>query len=228
MGHDPGTNGKRSNVLTRYKTQGTPWMIIIDPKGVVRANDFMIDHDKCVSLIDKFAKDAANGAGMIGQEFPDLADATWIHDRKKERSFKLWVMNAIRWWDVSSEEETKTIKALIRLQKKYRSKKMNLVLVARSPADGEACTKEQVLAAAKAIKWKGALILDADGALQAKVRELGYPAAAASPTVLVDWQSEILWVSTADKMTDKDKKDVAAKKAYDKIFKFVRKELTGK
>lgn len=228
VGHDPGTNGRRSNVLTRYKTQGTPWMIIIDPRGVVRANDFLIGYDKCVELIDEFAKQAASGAGMIGLPFPDLADATWIHDRKKERNFKKYVLNAVRWWDVTSESETATIKAVIALYKKYRSKKMNLVLAVRSPAEGDACTEEQALAAAKAIKWKGPLILDADGALLGKVREMGYPEAVASPTVLMDWQSEILWVSTADKMTDKDKKDPAAKAAHQKMFKFVRKKLTGK
>ena len=42
FGHDPGLDGRRSNVMTHYLTGGTPWTILIDLDGVVRFNDFHI------------------------------------------------------------------------------------------------------------------------------------------------------------------------------------------
>lgn len=48
-----GTAGKRSQLMTRYRTGGTPWTIIIGPDGVVRFNDFHITAEKAGALIDR-------------------------------------------------------------------------------------------------------------------------------------------------------------------------------
>ena len=41
IGHD-GSDGRRSSIMRRYRTGGTPWVIIIDKKGVVQFNDFHV------------------------------------------------------------------------------------------------------------------------------------------------------------------------------------------
>jgi len=33
VGHDPGPNGRLSLIMQRYRTGGTPWIIVIDSKG---------------------------------------------------------------------------------------------------------------------------------------------------------------------------------------------------
>ena len=52
FGHDPGPDGRRSLILQRYRTGGTPWTVIIDRAGVVRYNDFFIAPDEAVALIE--------------------------------------------------------------------------------------------------------------------------------------------------------------------------------
>ena len=51
MGHS-GSPQKRSTLMQRYRTGGTPWTIIIDRQGVVRFNDFHIQPDAAGRLID--------------------------------------------------------------------------------------------------------------------------------------------------------------------------------
>ena len=54
FGHD-GT-GKPSKFFRDYKAGGTPWAIVIDKEGVVRANDFHIEPEKAAELIDSLRK----------------------------------------------------------------------------------------------------------------------------------------------------------------------------
>jgi thiol-disulfide isomerase/thioredoxin len=58
-----GDRNQRSKLMSNYRTGGTPWTIIIDRDGHVRYNDFHVDPDYAMTLIDKFkqkqpAKDA--------------------------------------------------------------------------------------------------------------------------------------------------------------------------
>ncbi len=50
-GHDPGSDGKGSTIMRRYRSGGTPWTVIIDRNGIVRFNGFSIKPDVAVSLI---------------------------------------------------------------------------------------------------------------------------------------------------------------------------------
>lgn len=52
MGHDPGEN--RSTIMEDYHTGGTPWIIIIDKKGVIRYSDFRIDTREAINIINTF------------------------------------------------------------------------------------------------------------------------------------------------------------------------------
>lgn len=56
MGHDPGNpdaaNGDhRPQTMIRYRTGGTPWLILIDPDGSVVFNDFHADRQKLINYI---------------------------------------------------------------------------------------------------------------------------------------------------------------------------------
>ncbi len=43
FGHDPGSEDSIPNIMQGYRTGGTPWTILIDPKGIVRFNDYQAD-----------------------------------------------------------------------------------------------------------------------------------------------------------------------------------------
>ncbi|MCH8242855.1 MAG: redoxin family protein [Planctomycetes bacterium] len=55
VGHS-GTDNRRSVLMQRYRTGGTPWVVIIDKQGIVRYNAFRITPDRAQKMIDEFRK----------------------------------------------------------------------------------------------------------------------------------------------------------------------------
>ena len=53
VGHDPGPDGRRSLIMQRYRTGGTPWIIVIDSQGTVRFNDFHVEVYQMTDLINR-------------------------------------------------------------------------------------------------------------------------------------------------------------------------------
>ena len=58
FGHDPGNNelsrddlGHYPKTMISYHTRGTPWVVLIDPDGVVVYSDFHIDVDKLIPFL---------------------------------------------------------------------------------------------------------------------------------------------------------------------------------
>jgi len=51
-----GSRENRSQVMRKYRTGGTPWTVIIDRDGVVRYNDFHINHNDAISIINNLKK----------------------------------------------------------------------------------------------------------------------------------------------------------------------------
>jgi thiol-disulfide isomerase/thioredoxin len=47
-----GERGERSLLMSRYRTGGTPWTIIIDTDGIVRYNDFHLKPDNASRIIE--------------------------------------------------------------------------------------------------------------------------------------------------------------------------------
>ena len=58
FGHDPGPDGKRSLVMQRYRTAGTPWTTVIDGAGIVRYNAFRADAYQMTDLINQLRRTA--------------------------------------------------------------------------------------------------------------------------------------------------------------------------
>lgn len=52
VGHTQGTEGRPPQFMFDYRTGGTPWTAIIDGAGIVRFNDFHVDFDQAVKLIN--------------------------------------------------------------------------------------------------------------------------------------------------------------------------------
>ncbi len=56
VGHS-GTDGKPSQLMRRYRNGGTPWTVIIDRKGTVRFNDFHIQPQRAIQLIEELKQE---------------------------------------------------------------------------------------------------------------------------------------------------------------------------
>ena len=55
-GHDAGDKGSGSEMMHRYHSGGTPWIVIIDRKGVVRFNSFSLPPARAIPFIDSLLK----------------------------------------------------------------------------------------------------------------------------------------------------------------------------
>ncbi len=53
----------RSKTFGDYKAGGTPWTVIIDASGTVRANDFHIEPGEAADLIERLRGEAKAPAG---------------------------------------------------------------------------------------------------------------------------------------------------------------------
>ncbi|MBI4661500.1 MAG: hypothetical protein HY735_21980 [Verrucomicrobia bacterium] len=51
-----GSTQKRSELMARYRTGGTPWVVIVDRNGVVRFNDFHLEAREATKLIEQLKK----------------------------------------------------------------------------------------------------------------------------------------------------------------------------
>ncbi len=51
MGHDPGDHDRPPQTMLKYRTGGTPWMILITPQRQVVYNDFSINADKAIEFL---------------------------------------------------------------------------------------------------------------------------------------------------------------------------------
>lgn len=58
FGHDAGTEltNNYPDIMYKYRTRGTPWIIVIDKDGMVRYSDFHIDPQQGVELINELVK----------------------------------------------------------------------------------------------------------------------------------------------------------------------------
>lgn len=67
IGHDPGLDRRRSEVLKHYRTGGTPWTILIDSNGVVRYNHFRLEPEQGIQMIRSLLEEKKNN-----ESIPDL------------------------------------------------------------------------------------------------------------------------------------------------------------
>ncbi len=53
MGHDPGNPEKKeySSTMVNYRTGGTPWLILVNPEGVVVHNAFHVNADALIEYV---------------------------------------------------------------------------------------------------------------------------------------------------------------------------------
>lgn len=49
-------------MMASYRLGGTPWTVVIDAEGTVRANDFHIAPEKAIELIETLRKEAKENA----------------------------------------------------------------------------------------------------------------------------------------------------------------------
>ena len=55
MGHDPGNpeTHEFGSTMSNYRTGGTPWLILINPAGVVEYNHYHVNSDDLITYVEE-------------------------------------------------------------------------------------------------------------------------------------------------------------------------------
>ena len=173
VGHDGG-NGKRSILMRRYRTGGTPWAIIIDKQGTVRFNGFHIAPDAAAELIDKLRDESPiasapiktlptsrGGQDRVGTRFPKLDFDRELPAQTEKSDPKQVKATLYRWWTNSCPYCVASLPAIEKLRQEYGPKGLRVVGVYH-PKPQRTVDDESVLAMAQRFGYKGELAVDAD------------------------------------------------------------------
>ena len=197
IGHD-GSNGKRSILMRRYRTRGTPWAIIIDKQGTVRFNGFHIAPDDAVELIEKLRGESLiasapiktlpisrGGQDRVGTRFPKLQFDSELSAQTEDSDPKQVKATLYRWWTNTCPYCEASLPAIEKLRQEYGPKGLRVVGVYH-PKPARKVDDEAVLAMAQRFGYKGELAVDADWSQLRKAYLSSGQRRATSVTFLVD------------------------------------------
>ena len=197
VGHD-GSNGRRSTLMRRYRTGGTPWAIIIDKRGTVRFNGFHITPDDAAELIDQLRDESPKasapiktlptsrgGQDRVGKRFPKLDFASVLPAQTEDSDPKQVKATLYRWWTNTCPYCEASLPAIEKLRQEYGPKGLRVVSVYH-PKPQRTVDDESVLAMAQRFGYKGELAVDADWSQLRKAYLSTGRRRATSVTFLVD------------------------------------------
>ncbi len=175
VGHD-GKAGVGSVLMRRYRTGGTPWVVIIDKKGTVRFNDFHITPANAQRLIEQLRAETIGvppvietlppgrgGQDLVGKKFPNLRFDRWLKvppelDRPNKKRSKATLY---RWWTDTCHYCAASLRAIEKLRETYEPKGLRVVCVYH-PKPPRTVDDETILASAKRLGYHGAIAVDED------------------------------------------------------------------
>ncbi len=197
VGHD-GSNGRRSTLMRRYRTGGTPWAIIIDKRGTVRFNGFHITANDAAKRIDQLRDEAPiasapiktlpvsrGGQDRVGTRFPKLDFDSHLPAQTKTSEAKQVKATLYRWWTNTCPYCEASLPAIEKLRQEYAPKGLRVVGVYH-PKPQRKVDDEAVLAMAQRFGYMGELAVDADWSQLRKAYLSSGRRRATSVTFLVD------------------------------------------
>lgn len=207
VAHDPGTDGKRSDLLRRYRTGGTPWFIVLDHRGVVRLNAHWPSVQDVRQVIETARKQrdaelaelqkAVSGIDALPTARPFVA-------RKEPR--------LVRFVRPESDEDRDATRALLRrlratktgashLRLKSNQPKPRLVLVV--VGTGAEADPGAALEFARETGFEGELRLDVGGAMRDALSDTRALLLSEAPTLLLDARGGVTWAEGTEELRPK-------------------------
>lgn len=205
VGHS-GINGTRSQLMSDYRTGGTPWTVIIDPDGVVRYNGFHPKLEDATELIRSLKTEpdaevetlpiSRGGQDRVGVELPELnfdgmlstlPDSRDIEDADRPKA------TLYRWWTDSCPFCRSSLPALSALREKYADDGLEVVAVYH-PKPRRRVKDDVVLRHARRLKFEGPVALDFDWSELDRAYHMTSARRATSISLLVDAKGVIRWV----------------------------------
>lgn len=195
-----GEDGVRSALMNRYRTGGTPWVVLIDRQGIVRYNDFRIRPDRAAQLIDAAlaqpASPAAIPASRRGGELlataPDLAGLKWLEPESGH--FKLQDrVTLVRWFTGDCPFCAASIPAIGRLREEFAKDGLQTLAIYHPKPPGSAAPANAV-DIAKQLGYAGALAFDPDWMVLNRLYLRRNADSATSISLIVDRQGKVRYV----------------------------------
>lgn len=174
-----GENQNRSQVMSDYRTGGTPWTIIIDRNGIVRYNDFHIEASYATRLINSLLesgdadseqkKGKANtttlklpqsreGGDVVGSKL-DLTGLRWLNTKDNEAPELKGKVTLVRWWTDSCPFCTASLPAIYGFSELYPSDDFQTIAVYHPKPPRNVISKE-ILEAAREREYDGIVAVD--------------------------------------------------------------------
>ncbi len=219
VGHD-GTAGRRSLFMQRYRTGGTPWVVIIDKQGIVRFNGFHIRAERARTLIDELRRKPdpppvfetlpteRGGQDLVGTRFGTPKFDRWITPRNIEPEPTGRKATLYRWWTDACPYCRASLPAIEMLRREYGSKGLRIVGVYH-PKPPRTVDDLAVRTMARQFGYGGVIAVDEDwSALNALYLSTG-ERRATSATFLVDADGVIRFVHPGPVFFPSDDPDFA-------------------
>lgn len=175
VGHS-GARDKRSELMRRYRTGGTPWTVIIDRSGRVRFNDFHIAPQQATALIDKLLKEKARtdepkatletlpasrgGQDVVGTSMPKLHFDRWVNTPEKRPLDTSGSVTLYRWWTDTCPFCRASLPAIEKLRRKYGDKLKTAAVY--HPKPPRPIADDAIHAAAQRFGYSGPIAVDLD------------------------------------------------------------------
>ena len=200
VGHS-GAADKASELMRRYRTGGTPWVIIIDRQGRVRFNGFHVEPDDAVRLIDQLQ--AEKHTSTRGRErvraatMPDMKFKRWvIGPEEKPKTTKLTLY---QWFKDEPANDHTYLTTLQRLREKYSNDGLHMVAVYSPSLAGH-----DIREVTQHHPYRGALAIDPQGQQLGRIFPVDEWENISSVTFLVDDSDSIQFQSRAGTLSRHD------------------------
>lgn len=194
IGHDVGPDGRRSIVMRRFRTGGTPWTILIDKQGVVRFNGFgsNLRPADAIEDIDRLRAEPT----LIGEPFGPLDSLQFTG---KPWRFADHEYSLLRWWTDACPDCKDSLPYLDTLRSKYPQLSVLAVYHQDPTHERDA---EEVVRESRRHEYSGAVAIDQNSELLEMLKERGLQRLATGVSVLVDKRGVIQWVHIGHRLHD--------------------------
>jgi len=196
VGHSGGS-GKRSPLMARYRSQGTPWTTIIDRNGKILFSDFFVSPDVASTYLDQAVRadsreyaavqaripKSRGGQDMLGKPLA-LTRIPWLTKDGKPVKTRGKV-TLVRWWTDTCPACARSLPAIEKLRKEFGPRGFQTIAIyhAKPPRDFK---NEDVVKTARKLGYHGALAADPDWDLLYELYLGGAKRSATSVTFVLD------------------------------------------
>ncbi|MFQ5499917.1 MAG: TlpA family protein disulfide reductase [Candidatus Zixiibacteriota bacterium] len=215
VGHT-GSQKQPSQLMKRYRTGGTPWTIIIDAEGMVQYNDFHIDPDKAVTLMNRLVEHEHNktkspslpqsraGRDMIGKRL-SLDGLHFISSEDKPIDLADRV-TFVRWWTDTCPYCAASLPAIESLRERFADTDVRAIAVYH-PKPPHTVSDDIILKAARARGYSGPVAVDSDWSVLEREYLDGHSRQATSVSFLLDREGVVRYVHPGPEFQPSDAAD---------------------